>query len=107
MEREAAGFTVQGISGSAIFILTPPPRVYSSAHKFIRMRVVLIMRTQEYCRVKMGQSGSSSAAVSVVPAAGRTVSRYVATFKKLYRELIGPDETGEPANDDLFRVRAL
>ena len=53
----------------------------------------------------MGQSGSSSAAVSEIPAPRRIVSRHVATFKKLYGELSSPEETGEPANDDLFRVR--
>ena len=53
----------------------------------------------------MGQSGSSSAAVSEVPTTRKTVSRHVATFKKLYGELNRPEETGESANDDLFRVR--
>ena len=31
----------------------------------------------------------------------------MATFKKLYEELSAPDETGEPADRDLFRVRKV
>ena len=53
----------------------------------------------------MGQSGSSSAAVDEIPTPRKTVSRYVATFRKLHGELSCPDETGDPASDDLLRVR--
>ena len=62
-------------------------------------------KTQKFCNGKMGQSGSSSAVVSELPTPRGTVSRHVATFKKLYAELSSPEETGEPPNDDLFRVR--
>ena len=58
---------------------------------------------------KMGTSQSSSSSGTQLPDAQptprKTVSRHVATFKKLYQELSAPDETGEPADRDLFRVR--
>ena len=47
------------------------------------------------------QSGEEE---SAKPTVKKTVSRHVATFKKLYDDLSNPDELGEPANNDLFRV---
>ena len=57
----------------------------------------------------MGQSASSSAEGSEQQpaAAAKTVSRHVATFRKLYRELTAQDPARETANDDMFRVNSL
>lgn len=55
----------------------------------------------------MGASQSDSSPPSTEPTPRKTVSRHVATFKKLYEELSAPDETGEPADRDLFKVRVL
>lgn len=34
-------------------------------------------------------------------------SRYAVLYRRLYRELSAPDDTGAPADDQVFRVSSL
>ena len=97
-------------------------KIYSPTHFYMQCGArVLIMRNTRLKEIsklenqlqgdvdKMGTSQSTSSSGTQLPDAQptprKTVSRHVATFKKLYQELSAPDETGEQADRDLFRVR--